>query len=201
MKKTIITIALLLSTLITFATFNISTCLAATQKPDQGVRFVQPNEGKTIVVLGTDTMTFKTVSKDTGGQLSLAEVTSLPQGGPPLHTHPWPETFYVLEGEFEFYGDKPSDTIKATAGSVVNVPSEVIHTYKNVGETPGRYLLMFEPAKFEKFFDEIGTPVADKSSIPSPSGPPDMEKILAISHKYHVEFPNLPLDEKVAQKP
>lgn len=197
MKKIITAIALLLFILTTLTTFNVSTCLATTLNDDQGIKFVKPDEGKTISVLGTETMTFKTVGKDTKGDLSLLDVTSQPQGGPPLHTHTWQETFYVLDGEYEFYGAEPSDTLKATAGSVIHVPSEVIHTYKNVGSTPGHYLLILDPAgSSEKFFEELGTPVTNHPS----SGQPDMERILAVSRKYHVEFPNLP-SGKVAQLP
>ena len=53
--------------------------------------------------LAMDLHTFKTIGEDTGGSFSLSEVTAAPQSGPPPHIHHREdETYYVLEGEFEF---------------------------------------------------------------------------------------------------
>ena len=52
--------------------------------------------------LATDLHTFKAVSETTNGAFSLSELTAQPQFGPPHIDHREDESFYVLEGEFEF---------------------------------------------------------------------------------------------------
>jgi quercetin dioxygenase-like cupin family protein len=48
-------------------------------------------------------LTYKIASQRTGGAYSLFEVTTQPGAGPPPHVqHREDESFYVLEGEFEF---------------------------------------------------------------------------------------------------
>lgn len=52
-----------------------------------------------------------------------------PEGsGPPPHSHPWDESFYVVKGEVEFgLGDEI--TIVA-AGSLVHIPAGTIHRFR-----------------------------------------------------------------------
>lgn len=51
---------------------------------------------------------------------------------------------------------------------------------------------MLNPAGNEKFFAELGLPVTDKANPPKPSGPPDIERIRAITSKYQIEPVALP---------
>jgi mannose-6-phosphate isomerase-like protein (cupin superfamily) len=61
----------------------------------------------------------------------------LPQGeAPPQIHHREDESFYVLEGEFEFL-DR-DQWIKAAPGSFGRVPKRSLHTLKNTGEEVGR---------------------------------------------------------------
>ena len=95
------------------------------------------------------------------------------------------ETFLVLEGELEFVvGDR---TITASAGSVVYGPRGIAHTFRNVGPTPSRMVVLIMPAGFEKMVEEVGEPVMDPSS--PPEGPPDIERLAAVQRKYGVEMP------------
>ncbi len=144
-----------------------------------------PGEGKSVWVLG-DLVTFKAGSEDTRGMYALFEVKAEPQNGPPPHIHHREdEAFYVLEGGFSFlYGDR---TINATAGSFVYIPKGTLHTYKNLGNTTGRLLVIVTPAGLERFFEEIGESVMYKS-YPPPDDPPDMEKLMALTQKYHIEI-------------
>ena len=51
----------------------------------------------------TDLFTFKVTGADTNGAYSVAEVTAGPEMGPPPHIHrDCDESFYVLEGTFDF---------------------------------------------------------------------------------------------------
>jgi quercetin dioxygenase-like cupin family protein len=145
-------------------------------------------EGKTIWMVGTDLITFKATGEDTGGAYALFDSLVLPGGGPPPHIHTREdESFYVLEGEFEFLaGDH---WIKAAPGSFVHVPKGSLHTLKNAGDKVGRLLTLVVPAGLDRFFEEAGEPGTD---ISSPPGPPDVEKLLKISQRYGIEYPPPP---------
>ena len=61
-------------------------------------------------------------------------ITAYPEReqGPDLHTHPYPELFYVEAGTARFTaGD---DQIVVEAGHVVVVPAETVHGFKNAGD-------------------------------------------------------------------
>jgi hypothetical protein len=63
-----------------------------------------------------------------------------------------------------------------------------LHTYQNVGTGPGKALVILTPAGFEKFWMEIGKPVA---GLTGPSGPPDPEtiaKLMSLAPKYGLEM-------------
>ncbi|MCB0195485.1 MAG: cupin domain-containing protein [Anaerolineae bacterium] len=156
----------------------------------QHITHLTADAGRTVLV-GADLVTFKMTGHQTGGQYSIFEVITPPLSGPPaLHTHPAQETFYILEGEYEIYtlnADGPL-TITAKPGSVVHVPGGVPHNYKNVSDKPARALLVFSPTDMEQFFAELGVPVADINNPPVLDGPPDMERFMAVCHKYQVAF-------------
>lgn len=155
---------------------------------EQSVTHLPDGEGKTVWMVGTDLVTFKATGDTTGGANALFDSLVLPGGGPPPHIHTREtESFYVLEGEFEFLaGDR---WIKAAPGSFVHVPTGALHTLKNVGEGVGRLLTLVVPAGLERFFEEAGEPGTD---ISSPPGPPDIEKLLETAARYGIEFPPPP---------
>lgn len=99
MKKTIIALILAIAIAISLL---IVPAVAAPLKTAQTIKVIHPDEGETFQV-GGDFITFKTLNDDTPGETSFIEITAAPQPGPALHKHP-PETFYILAGEFEFYG-------------------------------------------------------------------------------------------------
>ena len=143
----------------------------------QDAFFVSSKEGKSFHVI-TDTMTVKVPSERVNGAYSVTEDITPPGGGAPLHIHHREdEMFYVLEGEFEFRcGDR---MFNAAKGALVSLPREIPHSLKNTGNALGKTLLVLIPGGTEKAFEEISM---------LPSGPPDLEKINAITMKYGVEF-------------
>jgi mannose-6-phosphate isomerase-like protein (cupin superfamily) len=157
---------------------------------NRSVTRVASGEGRSLWVLG-ELYTFKVVGEDTDTAFALWEQTTPPETGPLPHIHhAEDESFYVLEGELEFMAE--GGTIRATAGSFVYVPKGALHTFKNVGTVPARFLAMVAPAGFEKFFEEIGEPATDKSTPPVPEGTPDVERLVATAAKYNCEVPPPP---------
>jgi len=49
-------------------------------------------------------------------------------------------------------------------------------------------LVIVSPAGLENCFVEMGQPVTDISVPPAASGPPDIEKLVAITQKYGIEL-------------
>jgi mannose-6-phosphate isomerase-like protein (cupin superfamily) len=71
---------------------------------------------------------------DLGSDVSGFVVDSGPREGPDPHTHPYSETFIVLEGRGRFrYGD---GFVEAGAGEIVVVPPNTAHGFTALG--PGR---------------------------------------------------------------
>jgi hypothetical protein len=48
------------------------------------------------------------------------------------------------------------------------LPRGEFHTYKNIGSSLGKLLLIISPPQFEKFFQDIRLPIEDKSSFRPP---------------------------------
>jgi quercetin dioxygenase-like cupin family protein len=134
------------------------------KQPDQIVAPVPPGEG-TSFWLVTDLHIFKAVGEDTNGAFSLSELTAHPEFAPPPHIHHREdESFYILEGEFEFlYNGR---TFTAGPGSFVYLPKGHLHMHRTAGDTPARALVLVTPAGVEKFIEEAGEPATNRSSPP-----------------------------------
>jgi quercetin dioxygenase-like cupin family protein len=73
----------------------------------------------------------------------------------PAHIHvDAAETIHVLEGEFEMTVD--GAVTRVGPGETLHIPAGVVHAGGNVGDGPGRRLLIFSPAGMEEFFREAG---------------------------------------------
>lgn len=143
--------------------------------------FVAPGNsitGKILNVLG-DRVTVKISGAETVGAYTVLEGETDPGIGPPMHVHhKEDESFYVLEGEFEFHvGGR---VIRARAGAFLYGPREIPHRFQNVGTSRGRMLIFVQPAGIEYFLEEI--------SAATVNGHPDMEKVGAACRKYEIEF-------------
>jgi mannose-6-phosphate isomerase-like protein (cupin superfamily) len=136
----------------------------------------------------TDLFEFKVVSDDTNGAFSLLEVSAGPDFGPPTHIHHREdETFYILEGSFEF--SLGGRTFTAGAGSLVYLPKGVAHLHHATGGAPAKALVMYVPAGIERFIAEAGTPGTDASARPRPPEMPELERIVGIAQRYGIEVP------------
>jgi mannose-6-phosphate isomerase-like protein (cupin superfamily) len=146
----------------------------------------QSGQGEAFWVLG-DHYTFKVSSEETMGSLAIVEVTAFPQNGPPPHIHHREdESFYILDGTFSFkLGNR---TFEAGPRDFIQIPQGTLHTYKNIGEKPGRFVVVLTPGGFENFFREIGEP-AQQDAIPPKVPEGIIEKLLALAPKYHLEVP------------
>src|SRR5215469_4271016 len=99
-------------------------------------------------------MTIKLSAMDTDGNYAILEDHTPPSGGPPLHRHSREdESFYVIEGQYVFEVD--GQRLYGGPGSSVFAPKGTAHRFQNLGMTPGRLLVVVQPAGLDEFFTDI----------------------------------------------
>lgn len=141
-------------------------------------KFIGAGQGKELGVVG-QRITIKLTGNETGGVFSMWQDVTPPHGGPPPHVHRWEdETFFVLEGEFEF--TVGGQAHRASAGATLYCPRNVPHSFKNLRATPGQTITIATPAGFEGFFEE-----ADRLER---AGPAPIEKLAELGELYGLEF-------------
>ena len=156
----------------------------------QSVKVLPPTEGRSLW-FAADLYTIKAAGEDTDGVFTLFELTAAPQFGPPPHIHHREdETYYVLEGEFEFLDNER--VFRAGAGSFVYLPKGRLHMHKNAGDTPAKALVLNTPAGVEEFIEEAGEPATDVSSVPPPPELPELQRIVETAQRYGIEGPPPP---------
>jgi quercetin dioxygenase-like cupin family protein len=137
-----------------------------------------PDGGKQVNVLGIP-MVIRIHGRDTGGVVSIVESHDVPGGGPPPHIHRREdETFQVLEGDYEFTA--AGKRFIAGKGTTIFAPRGIPHTYRYLGQTPGRLMCVITPAGFEGFFEDIGAL--------SPQQQQDIPRVLEIAKTYGLEI-------------
>jgi quercetin dioxygenase-like cupin family protein len=149
-------------------------------------------ESQSVAHLGVvgDTYTILLTGEDTNGQFCLIDMYVPPEGGPPPHRHDFEETFVLLEGELDLTlrGSKSV----ARAGDTVNIPANSPHQFHNSSRRAVRMLCLCSPAGQEKFFLEVGVPVASRTAPPPKLGKEEQEKMIAkmieLAPKYRTEL-------------
>lgn len=103
--------------------------------------------------------------EDTGGAFCLL-VDEPPVGWSiPAHRHRGEaETIHVVAGAFEVEVDGVRSRLGP--GQTVHVPRGAVHSSSNVGDEPGRRLVVFSPAGIERFFLEAGSDSPDAAVDP-----------------------------------
>ena len=153
----------------------------------QGGVHLGRGEGKSFWLL-TDLHTFKVVGDDTNGALAVAELTAGPEIGPPPHIHHnADESFYILEGTFDF--SLAGRSFSASAGAFVYLPKGVVHTHRAGGGAVARALVIQSPAGVERFIEEAGKPVTNPAARPAPPEMSELGRIVAIAQKHGIEVP------------
>jgi quercetin dioxygenase-like cupin family protein len=134
--------------------------------PDDPKRNISLDQTDNLPHIGLvgDTYTVTIKGEDTNGRFCVIDMHIPPGGGPPPHRHDFEETFILLEGEIEatFRGKKTS----VRAGDTLNIPANAPHRFQNTSTGNVRMLCICSPAGQERFFTEVGTPVATRTTPP-----------------------------------
>jgi mannose-6-phosphate isomerase-like protein (cupin superfamily) len=144
---------------------------------------VQSGEGTALTTPTGDSVIVKADTGNTNGSLTVLEFVIGPSQGPALHTHlREDELWYVIEGDFRF---KAGNTmLRASTGGMAFGPRGAPHCFQNIGDSPGRLLVITTPSGLERFFEQFA------SLLP---GPLDPEKLAAVGHANWVEFVGPPV--------
>ena len=119
-------------------------------------------------------------SESTGGKLNVWSEITPPGGGPPPHYHTnEDEWFIVQEGRVEFFSD--GKWSEFAVGSILFMPRNHVHAFRNAGDTPSRVLIATVPGGFDKYFARC----ADEFAKP---GGPDMQRIFEINAEHGIYF-------------
>jgi quercetin dioxygenase-like cupin family protein len=96
----------------------------------------------------------KVAAADTGGAYALMEDNLKREFALGLHLHrAHAETFYILEGDVEFYLDGTWAT--ATPSTTVHIPPGTPHAVALPAGRTGRMLMIFQPAGFDQYLIEL----------------------------------------------
>ncbi|WP_433172860.1 cupin domain-containing protein [Actinoallomurus sp. CA-150999] len=116
--------------------------------------------------------------EDTGGLYTFMEITTPPDGGPPLHIHDTEdEAFFVTEGKYEIRVD--GELHVATPGTLAYGPRGVAHQFRNISDAPSRMLVIVTPGGVEDFFIGLSELLRDGRR-------PEWEEMVAHATKHNV---------------
>jgi quercetin dioxygenase-like cupin family protein len=159
---------------------------------------MKTDEKREELIILTDVIKVLISNTETNNEYAVFEENVPPLGGPPPHMHPDEEIFYIIKGEFEFILNDLQNPFKALQGSVVHVPSNALHTFKNLGKTPGKMVVVLSPGKLLDYFRVIGIKVDENTELPDLTKVPDVSKIdvskvfeYAAAHKVQFVLPEV----------
>ena len=140
---------------------------------------VRPEQAPRIEPFGLDMKVLLT-TEATGGAISVLMGWHKPGEGPPDHVHfNQEEMFFILEGTYELTVDGQIAT--AGGGTIVFIPRNVVHRFKNVGDTTACLLDWSLPGGQDHYFKAI----SDLAASDGFTG----EKVVGISKKFDTTFP------------
>lgn len=132
----------------------------------------------------------KVSGRDNGGAFTALEVATEVDAGSPLHVHHIEnEWFYALQGEYDIQvGDQ---VFHLKPGGSVYAPKLIPHAWHDVGATPGKMLVVAQPAgHLEAFAEDLEKLTAEKNADPAAHK--------ALFEKHDMEIVGPPLPKKVA---
>lgn len=144
-----------------------------TLRLDRLATILKPDAGKTLRFLG-NTATCKFNPDDRGWQFYELLATA---GHPvPLHSHPWDEITYLLEGEVDL--QIADQRMIATPGYFINLPAGVAHAF-SVRSPQAKFLVGTSNAIAIRFMEAMAQ--AEQAQQLTP------ERVIAIAQNHQVQ--------------
>jgi quercetin dioxygenase-like cupin family protein len=140
---------------------------------------VTPKQALSIKPFGLE-MKILLTTEATGGAISVIMAWHKPGEGPPDHVHfSQEEMFFILEGTYELTLDGQTSTVGP--GTIVFIPRNVMHRFKNVGDTTARMLDWSLPGGQDRYFEAVAELAA--------GGAFAGKKVMEISKTFDTHFP------------
>ena len=95
--------------------------------------------------------------------------------GPPPHSHPWDEAYFVLDGRLEVLCGTEAKVLPS--GGFAFLPAGTVHCYKGVGGA-ARFVSITSKAGAARFFSELNSD--------APEFPPILDKVVPIAIRNQV---------------
>ncbi len=96
--------------------------------------------------------TIKVLTSESNDRYTVLDILHAPNIGPAEHHHPaGPETFHIVEGDYEFFLN--NESIMAKAGDTVCVPKGALHRF--VTGDKGGHAVVISPPNLEFYFWEV----------------------------------------------
>jgi len=148
------------------------------RRPTLQAAVVQRDQAPRIRPFGLDARILLS-SEATGGAISVLMAWHKPGEGPPDHVHfNQEEIFFIIEGTYELTLD--GETSTGGPGTIVFIPRNVVHRFKNVGETRACMLDWSLPGGQDHYFKAIDELTAGSGF----SG----EKVVEINRQFGTTF-------------
>jgi quercetin dioxygenase-like cupin family protein len=145
----------------------------------------RPGEGEALWFFG-GLVTVKSSADTTAGRVAVLEHLAPRGPGSPMHVHrAEDEWFYIMEGELRFWVG--GETIEAPSGSFVYGPRDIPHTF-DVTSDEARFLVVAQPAGFERFVRAVAEPAQALTLPPAPTEAPDTAPLVATAAEYGIEI-------------
>ena len=160
--------------------------------PSKSVRKLGLREGKTVQI-GNARLTWKALGEDTGYATSLYEMDLAPGNGIPIHSHPYAEVFYGVQGQTDFatINDKGEEEwVRCAAGETVIVPINRLHAFHNRTDKPSRFLsfaVYYHQVLFERLGQEVD--VDSPQTVTTDANPQEYIRLMQEALKQDVYFP------------
>ena len=146
---------------------------------------VKHDEGEHLDVLG-DRYRVIAAADQTDGAFAAVEVTVGPGNGVPPHIDKREAIgWYVLEGTLQFMVE--GEELPVDAGGWIYSPKGVLHTFRNVSDSPARALLLAIPSGLEGFFREAGRALALDDDPQAPTDE-DIGRVMEAAPRYGLEI-------------
>ena len=95
------------------------------------------------------------------------------ESGPPPHSHPWDESFFVLKGAIAF--GIAAESMTASPGTLVHLPAGTVHWFR-FGKGGGEMLSMTSRLGASKMFTDLAREVAPVN--------PDVQKLAEVGGRH-----------------
>ena len=99
--------------------------------------------------------------------------------GPPPHSHPWDEAFYVIEGQVHFGVGDDQDLI-AEPGTLVHIPGDTTHWFR-FGPVGGAMISITSRVGASAFFTQVDAEI-------SPTNP-DFGALIGVAAAHGLDVP------------